>query len=57
MAKKIVKITREREQTRVTVPKQFVDEFNITREDRMEWDSSNGKLKCYLRKNDDKHGR
>ena len=48
--KKQTKITREREQTRTTIPKKFVDKLNITKEDKVEWEIKNKKLKGELKK-------
>lgn len=52
MEKKVTKITREREQTRTTIPKKFVDEFEITKKDKIEWSNKSGKLKGKLQKED-----
>lgn len=51
MKRKETQVTRERDQTRVTIPKQFVDEFEITKKDKVEWNNRNGKLKGVLKKN------
>lgn len=50
MEKKVTKVTRERDQTRTTIPKQFVDEFDIQKKDSIEWNNRNGKLKAELKK-------
>lgn len=40
----------DKTQTRSTIPKDFVDEHNVTKEDSMEWESKDGKLKGELKK-------
>lgn len=47
--KKITKITQDKTQTRSTIPQKFVDEFNVTNKDAMEWQSKKGKLKAELK--------
>lgn len=48
--KKETKITQDKTQTRATVPKEFVDEFKVTKEDKIEWDNKSGKLKGELKR-------
>ena len=48
--KKKMKITQDKTQTRATIPKAFVDEFKVTKKDKIEWDNKNGKLKGELKK-------
>jgi antitoxin component of MazEF toxin-antitoxin module len=48
--KKETKITQDKTQTRATIPRQFVDELNITKEDRIEWEIKNKKLKGELKR-------
>ncbi len=50
MEKKTTKITQDKTQTRSTVPKQFVEEFEVTSKDSIEWNNKNGKLKGELKK-------
>ncbi len=50
--KKSTKITQDKKQTRSTIPKEFVDKFEITKKDEVEWDDSKGKLKGELKKFD-----
>lgn len=45
---KKTKITQDKTQTRSTIPQKFVDEFNVTNKDSMEWKSDKGKLKAEL---------
>lgn len=52
METKETKITREREQTRVTIPKKFVEEFDIEKIDKISWNNRGGKLKGELKKNE-----
>ena len=52
---KETKITQDDRQTRATIPKVFVKEFGITKEDKMEWESSEGKLKGSLKKKEEKN--
>ena len=54
--KRSTKITQDKKQTRSTIPKEFVDKHNITKQDEVEWDDSKGKLKGELKKfgNDNK---
>ena len=49
---KTTKITQDKTQTRATIPKQFVDALDITKEDKMEWEIKNKKLKGELVKNE-----
>ena len=49
---KKTKVTQDKTQTRSTIPKKFVDEFEITKKDSIEWKSEEGKLKGELVKND-----
>ncbi|KKK57557.1 hypothetical protein LCGC14_3053240, partial [marine sediment metagenome] len=39
-------------QKRVGIPNEFVKEFEITKEDKVEWNNSKGKLKAELKKNE-----
>ena len=48
--KKQTKITQDKTQTRATVPKEFVDELKIKKEDSMEWEIKDKKLKGELKK-------
>jgi len=48
---KTTKIVQDK-QTRATIPKEFVDKHNITKDDSMEWDDDKGKLKGVLKKNE-----
>lgn len=52
MEKKITKITQDKTQTRSTIPKKFVEEFEVTSKDSIEWDDKNGKLKGELKKHE-----
>jgi hypothetical protein len=45
---KKTKITQDKTQTRATIPKKFVDEFEVTNKDSIEWKSQRGKLKGEL---------
>ncbi len=47
--KKETNITQDKTQTRSTIPKKFVDEFEVTKKDKIEWNSKNGKLKGELK--------
>ena len=47
-----MKIIRDKIQVRTTIPKQFVEEHKITKEDTVEWESKNGKLKAGLKKHE-----
>lgn len=42
--KKKMKIVKHNEQVRTTIPKGFVEEFNVTTKDNVEWDNKNKKL-------------
>lgn len=46
---KTTKIVQDK-QTRATIPKEFVDELKITKEDSMEWEVKNKKLKGELKR-------
>lgn len=46
--KKQMNIIKDMKQTRVTIPKEFVDELNITRNDKVEWEIKENKLKGKL---------
>ncbi len=48
--KKETKITQDKTQTRATIPKVFVDEFEVTKDHKIEWDNKGGKLKGELKK-------
>ncbi len=48
--KKQTKITQDKTQTRSTIPSEFVKEHKVTKEDSIEWESKNGKLKGELKK-------
>lgn len=48
--KKQMNILDDGKQNRVSIPKEFVDEFKITTKDKVEWDNNNGKLKGELKK-------
>jgi len=48
--KKETKITQDKTQTRSTIPKKFVEEFKVTKEDTIEWDNKAGKLKGELKR-------
>lgn len=52
MEKRNTKITQDKTQTRSTIPKKFVEEFNVTKKDEIEWNNKNGKLKGELKKNE-----
>ena len=41
-------VTRERDQTRTTIPKKFVDKFKVTKRDKIKWNNRGGKLKGEL---------
>ena len=49
---KETKITQDKTQTRATIPQEFVDKHKVTKEDEMEWDDAEGKLKGELKKNE-----
>lgn len=49
--KQSTKITQDKTQTRSTIPKRFVDEFEVTKKDKIQWDNKDGKLKGELKKN------
>ena len=49
---KQTKITQDKTQTRATIPKKFVEEMKITKEDKMQWEIKNKKLKGELVKNE-----
>lgn len=49
--KKQTRITQDAKQTRSTIPKEFVDELAITKEDNVEWAVKDKKLKGELKKN------
>ena len=42
--KKQTKITQDKKQTRSTIPKEFVEEYKITKENKIEWESRRNKL-------------
>lgn len=46
--KKQTKITQDKTQTRSTIPKHFVKEFEVTKKDSIEWDNKGKKLKGKL---------
>jgi hypothetical protein len=48
--KKQTKITQDKTQTRSTIPQAFVDEFEVTNDNSIEWNNRNGKLKGELKK-------
>jgi hypothetical protein len=48
--KKQTKLTKDKRQTRTTIPQEFVDEFKITGKEKIEWDNSNKKLKGELKR-------
>lgn len=50
MNKTETKVTQDKTQTRATIPKQFVEEHKITKEDIIAWESKNGKLKGELKR-------
>ena len=50
--KKQTNITQDKKQTRATIPKEFVEELEITKKDKMEWEVKKKKLKGELKKND-----
>ena len=50
--KKQTKITQDKTQTRSTIPKVFVDEFEVTRDNKIEWDNKDGKLKGELKQDE-----
>jgi hypothetical protein len=52
--KKQTNITQDDRQTRSTIPREFVEEFKITKEDKVEWESRNKKLTGKLIKYADK---
>lgn len=52
MEKKQTKITQDKTQTRSTIPKKFVEEFEVTKKDKVEWSNSKGKLKGELKKDE-----
>ncbi len=49
---KETKVTQDKTQTRATIPKEYVEEFNVTKKDTVAWKSEEGKLKGELVKND-----
>lgn len=49
---KRTKIAQAKKQTRATIPKEFVEDHNITGKDSIEWKSEAGKLKGELVKNE-----
>ncbi len=49
--KKITKVTQDKTQTRSTIPKVFVEELGITKQDEVEWEIKDKKLKGELKKN------
>ncbi len=51
--KKQTKITQDKTQTRSTIPKEFVDEFEVTKKDSIEWDNKGKKLRGKLVKNNE----
>ena len=48
--KKQTNIIQTNKQTRSTIPKKFVEELKITKEDKVEWEIKNKKLKGELKK-------
>jgi len=48
--KKETKVTQDKTQTRSTIPKQFVEELKITKDDSIEWEVKNKKLKGELKR-------
>ena len=48
--KKSMKIVKDSKQIRTTIPKEFVEEFNVTKEDSVEWDNKDKKLKGEFKK-------
>ena len=49
---KETKITQDKTQTRSTIPKKFVDEFEVTKKDKIVWNNKKGKLKGELKKHE-----
>lgn len=49
---KETKVTQDKTQTRSTIPKEFVEEFKVTKKDSMQWKTEEGKLKGELIKNE-----
>ena len=47
---KTTKITQDKTQTRSTIPAQFVEELKITKNDSIEWEIKNKKLKGELKR-------
>jgi len=50
--KKQTKITQDKTQTRSTIPAAFVEEFEVTKDHKIEWDNEDGKLKGELKQNE-----
>lgn len=50
LRKSTTNITQDKTQTRATIPKRFVDEFEVTKKDKIQWDNKGGKLKGELKK-------
>ncbi len=48
--KKQMTILDDGKQKRVSIPKEFVEEFKVTTKDKVEWNNRNGKLKGELKK-------
>ena len=49
---KETQITQDKIQTRSTIPKAFVDEFKVTKKDKVRWSNSKGKLKGEIKKHE-----
>lgn len=47
--KKQTNIAVSKKQVRATIPKEFVEEMNVTKEDKMEWQIKNKKLRGELK--------
>lgn len=52
MKKIKTKVTQDDRQTRSTIPRVFVTELDITKNDEVEWALRRGKLKGELKKNE-----
>jgi len=52
MKKKTMNIVVDSKQVRVSIPKEFVEELDINRKDKVEWKLKDKKLKGELKKNE-----
>jgi len=49
VTKKQTQVIKDKKQTRATIPKEFVDKFEVKKEDKIEWSDRAGTLKGELK--------